>query len=348
MDSILIVGAGFTAALVDAYCDATNVDVISPKSLAFPQASGLKNNVNLNINKPLGVRADSLTAFQVNCTPNIKLHHRTVIGGNSTIWGGFYNSDLEFDPKKSLNSIGANLIPLSYQNTGCISNDLSICQLQDLNGNVFSASRFFASRKIDNYFCKKIVSIDKKVAVELISLDNGKCCIKEYDRVFFCSGVFDAMCIINESFGMTFFEMSDFSHMLKVNFSNNFVANFSNETVIRYSLPRAVNHYLGVQKTSFLKRNYIPLYIDQIFSKDHVDLKIEISNKVAHFSTNHEKFGDSIHYNNLKVNGIPLNEFSSSISEKIFFFGMASVAQKKPGPISSDIHQYVHNYFRDF
>ena len=53
------------------------------------------------------------------------------------------------------------------------------------------------------------------------------------------------------------------------------------------------------------------------------------------------KFGDSIHYSDLKINKKKINDFLQSFSKNLFCISMPSVSQRKPGPISNDIIENI-------
>jgi hypothetical protein len=60
---------------------------------------------------------------------------------------------------------------------------------------------------------------------------------------------------------------------------------------------------------------------------------------------NPRKFGQSIHYCNLRINGQSINEYISKYVKKIHFFGMAALQQKEPGPISNDIINQIVEFY---
>ena len=49
------------------------------------------------------------------------------------------------------------------------------------------------------------------------------------------------------------------------------------------------------------------------------------------------KFGKSIHYCNLKINGVNINKYLHKINKNIKGLGMSFIDQNKPGPISNEI-----------
>ena len=100
---------------------------------------------------------------------------------------------------------------------------------------------------------------------------------------------------------------------------------------------------LGIQ--SFFKPfkifNFIPFFIDKNFYYKKINNKIKIiNNNIVEQKINSDssfKFGDSIHYCNLRINKIDINKFLSNINKNIHGMGMAFLNQKKPGPISNEI-----------
>ena len=86
----------------------------------------------------------------------------------------------------------------------------------------------------------------------------------------------------------------------------------------------------------------------QIFKNEKVTLKLKVNENYTiqclHKNTNEAfKFGQSIHYCNLKINGVSINHFISLINPKLFFVNMGAVDQKLPGPISSDIYYFIES-----
>ena len=79
----------------------------------------------------------------------------------------------------------------------------------------------------------------------------------------------------------------------------------------------------------------------KIFIKKKKKIKLILKNNTLEeydFNNNsHSKFGDSIHYCDLKINGIKINNFLKKINPNIYGFGMSFVNQTDPGPISNDI-----------
>ena len=113
----------------------------------------------------------------------------------------------------------------------------------------------------------------------------------------------------------------------------------SSDFIVKYDLIRAFKHYLGYQKSidKFIIRT--PIYINQMFYNKKIvgKLKIDFKNKKIVEVNNLNGFGDSIHYCNLKIDNVNINEYMSIISKNIIGVSMPFVKQSKPGPISNDI-----------
>ena len=67
-------------------------------------------------------------------------------------------------------------------------------------------------------------------------------------------------------------------------------------------------------------------------------MKIDLKNKkIIAEEENLNNFGSSIHYCNLKIDNLGINEFISNLSKNIIGVSMPFVKQSKPGPICNDI-----------
>jgi hypothetical protein len=62
-----------------------------------------------------------------------------------------------------------------------------------------------------------------------------------------------------------------------------------------------------------------------------------LSDSLTQKINNSSGFGRSIHYCDLKINGLNINEYLKDINSNIKGIGMAFIKQKNPGPISNDI-----------
>jgi hypothetical protein len=345
LDKVLIIGAGFTAALVHSKVKSSAIDIISPSNSFNKFFPGkIKNIAEARCNKLFGVASPSFSTLSINSNFNSRLHNRTCWGGNSSIWGGFYNSDLDFNPLPDLNLIGANLINLSIENTGSISNKASIGQLVGGDGKIYDASKYF--KKIQDAYVTKIILKGAKIGAEIYSIKTRETITKKYDKVYVCCGVLNSIALLVNSFNCEFFSLSDFKHKLSI---CNMLSQFKNsdrDTLIRYTFPRALNHYLGFQRKNTNLLNNFPFGIEQKFVNEKIELKAHaIGNKLT-LSSLAKEFGSSIHYSNMYVDNLKVNDYIGELSERIRFFGMATVNQKSPGPISNDIHDDINSYFK--
>ena len=111
---------------------------------------------------------------------------------------------------------------------------------------------------------------------------------------------------------------------------------------MRYQFSRAIGHLFGLQYFSrFLKLiNFIPIFIDQNFYPQKIRYTLQIKSGELiekKCSLPNYKFGKSIHYCNLKINGVNINKYLHKINKNIKGLGMSFIDQNKPGPISNEI-----------
>ena len=127
MDKVTIIGGGFSAFIAQLLLgDRVSTQIISPSNLDAALGSGstmsFHRRDSLEINKLLGSNAHSFGSLQVQLS-RAKLHDRLIPGGNSKIWGGFFDSQ-QVTPSllKLLGDAGIHLETLSFSKTGSISN----------------------------------------------------------------------------------------------------------------------------------------------------------------------------------------------------------------------------------
>ena len=136
-------------------------------------------------------------------------------------------------------------------------------------------------------------------------------------------------------------EFSEFKYSLKFKFFNSELSN--KEVIIRYHFSRALGHLLGIQSyTKYLKFfKFVPFYVDQNFYKEKKVYKLSIKNNIVKEKNSQNflklKFGESIHYCNMKINGVDINSYLSKIHKNIKGIGTSFIDQQTPGPISNDI-----------
>ena len=271
------------------------------------------------------------------------MHDRLILGGNSTIWGGHIN--LRNISKKLLSIFKTHDVvfkKLSFKNTGAISNNKDIYQVQTLTGNVLESQNLYNNVKnayILNFFIER-----KKIFVNMMMSESGR--IQKFHKLklFLCLGTVQFLDLLYRS---NFIKendkkkLSEFSHKFKFTLLSNAIKT-NKATIIRYKFSRALGHFLGIQSFSkYLKfLNFFPVCIDQCFYKKKKNYKLQIKKgkvieKDNDLDTN--KFGVSAHYCNLRINKVPINKFLKKINPNIFGIGMSFINQKIPGPLSNDI-----------
>ena len=335
----LIVGSGFSASILNKVLE-SKARVFSVKYLNNFNKGKFIRRKNLDCNKFLSKKSLSLGSTKFNLNRS-KFHDRLIIGGNSNIWGGHIN--FKALSKRLLGLIKKNRIliqKLSYSITGTISSSKNIAQLQNSSGEIFKSEDLLDN--IENAFIIKLQFINKKIFVEVLFLDILKKKKIEVKKLFLCLGTIQLIDLLYRSKLLNEndeIELTEFDHKFALRLKNSkFI---KNATTIRYSLNRAIGHFLGLQLFSkFLKFfNFVPLCIDQIFyyTKSKVVLILKGNIFYEKNNTNLTKFGQSIHYCNMKINGVSINKFLSKINKNILGLGMPFVDQKIPGPISNDI-----------
>lgn len=335
----LIVGSGFSASIVNLALN-DPAEIYSVKDLNKLNSAGLIRRKNLDCNKVLSKKTLSLGSIKF-FLKRSKLHDRLYISGNSNIWGGHIN--LAKLSKKLINLIKKKNIliqKLSYSITGTISSNNYIHQLQNSSKEILKSTDLLD--KIQNVIVLKLSFVNKKIFVDIMLLDTLKKKKIEVKKLFLCLGTIQLIDLLFRSKLLNEkdeIELTEFDCELSLKLKNSkFI---KNATTIRYSFGRAIGHYLGLQSfTRFLNfLNFVPIFIDQIFynKKSKIVFILKGNIFVEKKNTNAAKFGQSIHYCNMKINGVPMNRFLSKLNKNVIGFGMPFVEQKVPGPISNDI-----------
>jgi hypothetical protein len=343
VDRVTIVGGGFSASIAKILIDRP-VEVISPVSVSKSPNKNLKANLALKINKLFGKKAASFSRLRFHLLL-AKLHDRLCLGGNSNIWGGFVDSSrLPSKLIQLLNKNGIFLKKLSFSDTGSIANNKNIHQLQHASGQIYDASKVLNGHQ--DFFLESLFIKDEKVGLNLIS--NGQIKTIYTDHLILCVGVVQLIDLLYRSElieeGATI-TLSEFSYQLKpkISFSSSSELEIGS-TLIRFKLFRAVSHHLGIQKFFKVGRlfQWIPFYFDQLFLLKKLTHTSQVNNGILSDCFIEKKngssiFGNSIHYCDLKINGLNINEYLGRINSNIGGIGMAFVKQTIPGPISNDI-----------
>lgn len=336
-----IIGGGFSAA-ISKILIGKNVNIIGSHNHNFLKKNFFLRRKSLDSNKFFQEKTFSYGTLKFNLKKG-KMHDRLILGGNSTIWGGHIN--LKNISKKILSIFKIHKVvfkKLSFKNTGTISNNKDIFQAQTLTGDILKSQNLYnniTNAFILNFFIKK-----KKIFINMMMSEKGKIQKFHVPKLFLCLGTIQFLDLLYRSNFIRendIIELSEFSHKFKFTLlSNTIIA--KNETIIRYKFSRALGHFLGIQSFSkYLKLlNFLPVCIDQYFYKKKKNYKLQIKKgKVIEKNNDFilNKFGESIHYCNLRINKIPINKFLKKINPNIFGIGMSFIDQKIPGPISNDI-----------
>ncbi len=337
----IIIGGGFSASIARIFIN-SSVEVISPSKIVCEPGNKLAENSRFETNKFFGKKAFSYTALRFNFNLG-RLHDRLTLGGNSNIWGGFIDtSRISKSVIKKLNKKGIFLKKLSFYETGSISSNKNIYQLQDSNASILDTSKFLVSHQ--DYFLDSFCIMKDRVRLDLFSESRSKIIFAK--KIFLCVGVTQIIDLLYRSNALkegSIITLSEFSYVLRPKITFSPFKFQRNSIVIRFLFFRAIMHYFGIQKNIdfFKKILTLPFYFDQRFyweKKTHTSiLKNGTLSDTFFRKIQSKKFGKSIHYCNLKINGIGINDYLKKINPNIIGLGMAFVSQKTPGPISNDI-----------
>ena len=296
-------------------------------------------------NKALGLRANSFTKLN-NKLNGIRLHDRLVQGGNGTIWGGFIDIALLSNEHLALFEKSSIAIKnLTYMETGSCSPDHRISQLHFPEGRTLNPAQII--KNISTGYLESFQILSDS-SIQLLVRQSGlpkedAISIYAKGKVVLAIGVVQFIDLLYRSHYLKdddVIELSEFGYSLKVCLKSKKLN--SESRVIRVCLLRGLLHYLGIQHYpkifSFMDR-YIPIVFEQAFGFERFSAKIYVRKGSLEClsKVNDYNFGKSIHYCNLRINGISANEFLRSISANIVGLGMAFVDQPAPGPISNDI-----------
>jgi hypothetical protein len=301
----------------------------------------------LEINKLFSSQAKSLGSSQYELT-HATLHDRSTLGGNSEIWGGFFDT-AQVRQVDRLIAAGIDLVPLSYGATGSISNIQSLVQLQASDGKIFNAAHHLrpgTSNYLNSIHCE-----GEQITLKCLSASaTNESEITVDGKVFVCTGVVQTIDVLLRSQLIKpgdELTLDEFGYELVLgNVPEHQID--KEASVISYTPGRAASHLLGIQKAQILS-SIRPFGIHQIFHPRTQTLRLLVGDQVlvedivTTANGMVASFGKSIHYCNLKINGDRLVDVAARMSPHLHFVSMASVVQAKPGPISSDIYSYLES-----
>ena len=338
-EKIHIIGGGFSGSIAKLYLNKRS-KLIAFNNKKILRKTKLVRRKNIECNKFFGKKSHSLGSLNFKVKKSI-FHDRLVFSGNSSVWGGkinlsnFSTGDFSFFKRKKIV-----FKKLSFRNTGTISNNKDIYQIQNLNNKILDTEDLllkFSEGYLISFFCRnKIIylKIQFKNKVKTIATK----------KIVFCLGSIQLLDLLFRSKYIKkgdIIEFSEYRHKFKL---KTIFSNFEEKaTVVRYHISRAFGHYLGIQYYSKLLKffKFIPLCIDQNFYYKKNRLKLKLTDnkfiEIPKRFINENKFGESIHYCNLKINNVGINKFLKKINPNILGLGMSFIDQSKPGPISNEI-----------
>ena len=345
MKKLTIVGSGFSAAIAKIIFEKYKPEIISLKEPFF-----LKNmyerRKNIETNKLFLKKSFSYGNLKYHLK-KVKIHDRLILGGNTTVWGGMINSsDLSENLIKKLEEKKIFLKKLDLKRRGCISNHENIKQLCEADGNIFNSQKFFLSYQ--NSFLDSFSIEEDKIKLKIIKPEKNNFEIKYTHKLILAISLPQLLDLlirsgfINKCVNL---RLDEFKHKLKYSISKKFNSYDCKKIVaIKYSFIKAIDYYFGLKLFKILKFIKIPFYVDKlfIFDKKIIKLNLDINSKtVKDHST--ELMGGSIHYCNLSIDQININNYLKNISKNILGVSMPFVSQKNPGPISGDIIKHILN-----
>lgn len=309
---------------------------LSPFAIRRPQ---------LEINKLFSTRVQSLGSNEYQLA-YATLHDRTTIGGNSEIWGGFFDT-ARVNCSDKLTAAGIQLTPLSLADTGSISNIKTLVQLQEPNGRILNASNRI--RPGSNKYLYSLDCQSGQITLRCVSTEKKDTSeIKVDGKAFICIGVVQTIDLLMRSMFIKpgdELTLDEFEYELVIGGEKS-LWNERDASVITFTPGRAAAHLLGIQKTT-IASSINPFAVHQVFHARTKTLQMRagehviIGEPVVAADRKPTTFGKSIHYCNLKINGERLVDIAARLSPNLHFVSMASVSQAKPGPISSDIFSYL-------
>lgn len=316
----IIIGSGFTGYILSK---------LYPNYLKYSFNSNFKvkrkhlfRRRKLEINKFF---SEKIFSYGSVAFKNITLHDRLSDGGNSNIWGGFF-------VKKNNNYKLLSDVKLTSTKNNYLTNISNLYKLENIKGGGAFNSKAIINH--ENDYLQKISIKNNKIKVEFLNQ------VIFVNELILCIGVVQLIDLLYRSGFIKndmIIELDEFQ--MKYKLTNNFEGSY-----IKYNFSKVIEHLLNIQiKNDFIKNllNIIPINIYQIFKNQTNSVcGILKQNKINFLN---KKFGKSIHYNNLRINNVPIREFLKNININIKGYGMAFIKQKSSGPISNEILDDVVN-----
>ncbi len=347
MNDYLIIGSGFSALIAYIHLKKYNPSIISA-NIDTTKSINLIKRSNLNINKYFSSTSNSVGNFKFMISPKISFHDRISFGGNTNIWGGFINIEkIPLTVIKMFSDNDISLTKLELKKNGYKTNNENIRQLRNSDGQIINSKNLI--RNIKNGFVDNLIFENNYILVNYFDLQNKKITSQKFKKVLLALSfpqTIDLLFrsnIINKNIIL---ELSEYEHKFVKTVSNRTDQYPKNDhCVIKYDFLRSLKHFFGYKKNVDNLKVNIPFYVDQVFSNTtrKINLSLDLSNKVI-TTLDKIRFGDSIHYCNLSIDKININNYLKNISKNLIGISSPFVNQEAPGPISNDI---ILNFLRN-
>lgn len=347
MKKNIIIGAGFSAVMTQIFLN-KKAKIIGALNSKIINHNNFLRRKKLETNKLFSKKTFSYGSLNYNIK-NTNLHDRLILGGNTAIWGGHISfKNMTKKIKKILEKNKISFRELSFKETGSISNERNIFQLQSKKKRILDVKDI--PIRIQNGFINNIQIQKGKLYINIFINKNTTKKI-QVNKLFLCIGSTQTIDLLYRSKLLKdndIIELSEFHHKFKIKKFNSSLDKKS--VVIRYHISRALGHLFGIQYYSKILKlfKFIPLFVDQNFYFKKYKFKFRINKNNLYEITNQSNklnnFGSSIHYCNMKINNISIRKFLKKINPNIQGFGMSFVNQDRPGPISNDI---IHDIYKE-
>ena len=348
MENFVIIGSGFSALIANIFLEKYNPLTISLDN-NYLFKSKLNVRRNLNINKIFSSNTKSFGNFDYKLNNKTRIHDRISIGGHSNIWGGFINIDELKNTTLSLLKNNFSVRKINERKCGYQSNKDGIAQMRDNNENIIDSKSLI--KKIENGFLDSFFIEPDYIKLKIYFKNKSNFEIIKTRKLILAISFSQLIDLLYRSkiiLNSCSIGLSEFDHKFKKTMLSDIKQNdYTEDVIIKYDLIRAIKHFTGFQRSLDYLNFNIPFYIEQIFynKKKFLELKLDYNNKLINEVSNLNKFGDSIHYCNLKIGGININEIFKNLSNNIVGISMPFTEQKRPGPISNDI---INNFLNNF
>ncbi len=344
MDKEIIVGGGFTALIAKIYF--VDALLLTLKDNAHDYINdSLMRRKTLELNKFFSPKAISIGALRF--SPKINLHDRVRLGGNSEIWGGFVNIELlSGTVLKRLMASRISIQALAYDTNNAYSNS-KYAQFESYSNTRLNAADYLTP-DISGYL-SKIESVNAYPRLHYKQPKSSKYqgSVINYidcEKVLLCIGVVQILDLLHAS---SILKNGDVIELDEFMISYSFGFQSESKNCINYNFFGVMLHLLGVKRkiqTPLFISRFLPK-LRQKFTYKKTALELIFSDGNIVPTVNSRKFGRSIHYCNLRINGQAINEYISKYVDKVYFFGMAALQQEEPGPISNDIINQIAKFY---